>query len=65
MKCPTCKSSAKVLETRCRDVYTTRRWQCKNCFVRFTTMETLMRIGARSEGASPEQMAAARAKRLR
>ena len=46
MNCPTCKSDkVYIKQTRTKELSTTRRIHCENCGERFTTIETITRIG--------------------
>lgn len=49
MKCPECRGKAKVLVTRANENSTSRRWCCLTCKVRFSTVETIYRVGARTK----------------
>jgi transcriptional regulator NrdR family protein len=49
VKCPLCGEKAKVVHTDGSDLYTNRRWECTSCEGRFSTMETIYRIGARQK----------------
>lgn len=56
MNCPKCKNKSYVLETRNKDLFITRRYECISCKQRFTTHEMLYMIGARTKGSSSQHM---------